>query len=76
MISSVAYLLELIVRTFLLRAMCSNRVILTLEQQVDVLEQLVRVNRVEVNFTLATNGIDNDASNDSHTDITVDWIVH
>ena len=28
MISSVLYLLELIVRTFLLRAMCSNRVIL------------------------------------------------
>ena len=76
MISSVAYLLELNVRTFLLRAMCSNRVILTLEQQVDVLEQLVRVNRVEVNFTLAMNGIDNDASNDSHTDITVDSIVH
>ena len=42
MISSVAYLLELIVRAFLLRAMGSNRVILTLEQQVDVLEELVR----------------------------------
>ena len=41
MISSVAYLLELIVHrpTFLLRAMCSNRVILTLEQQVDVLKE-------------------------------------
>ena len=54
MISSMAYLLELIVRTFLLRVMCSNRVILTLEQQVDVLEveELVRDNRVEVNFTL------------------------
>ena len=51
------YLLELIVRTFLLRAMCSNRVMLTLEQQVDVLEELVRDNRVEVNFTLATNGM-------------------
>ena len=78
MISSVAYLLELIVRTFLLRVMCSNRVILTLEQQVDVLEleELVRDNRVEVNFTLATNGMDNGASNDSHTDITVDSIVH
>ena len=74
MISSMAYLLELIVRTFLLRIMCSNRVILTLEQQVDVLEleELVRDNRVEVNFTLATNGMDNGASNDSHTDITVD----
>ena len=69
-----AYLLELIVRTFLLRVMCSNRVILTLEQQVDVLEleELVRDNRVEVNFTLVTNGMDNGASNDSHTDITVD----
>ena len=74
MISSVSYLLELIVRTFLLRAMCSNRVILTLEKQVDVLE-LVRDNRVEVNFTLAMNGMDNGASNDSHTDITVDSIV-
>ena len=78
MISLVAYLLELIVRTFLLRAMGSNRVILTLEQQVDVLEESVRANRVEVNFrpTLATNGMDNGASNDSHTDITVDSIVH
>ena len=49
MISSMAYLLELIVRTFLLRVMCSNRVILTLEQQVDVLEleELVRDNRVK-----------------------------
>ena len=37
--------------------MGSNRVILTLEQQVDVLEELVRDNRVEVNFTLATNGM-------------------
>ena len=55
MISSVAYLLELIVRAFLLRAMGSNRVILTLEQQVDVLDELARDNRVEVNFTLATN---------------------
>ena len=76
MISSMAHLLELIVRTFLLRVMCSNRVIFTLEQQVDVLEleELVRNNRVEdlVNFTLATNGMDNGASNDSHTDITVD----
>ena len=74
MISSMAYLLELIVRTFLLRVMCSNRVILTLEQQVDVLEleELVRDNRVEVNFTLATNEMDNGASNDSHTYITVD----
>ena len=35
-ILSVAYLLELIVRTFLLRAMSSNIIILTLEQQVDV----------------------------------------
>ena len=72
MISSMAYLLQLIVRTFLLRVMCS--IILTLEQQVDVLEleELVRDNRVEVNFTLATNGMDNGASNDSHTDITVD----
>ena len=61
MISSVAYLLELIVHTFLLRAMCSNRVILTLEQQVDVLEleEFVRDNRVKVNFTLATNGMEN-----------------
>ena len=67
MISSVAYLLELIVHAFLLRAMCSNRVILTLEQQVDVLEEFVRDNRVEVNFTLATNGTDNGASNDRHT---------
>ena len=77
MISSVAYSLELIVRTFVLRVMCSNRVILTLEQQVGVLEELVRDNRVEVNFTLATNGIDshNGASNDGHTDITVDSIV-
>ena len=74
MISPMAYLLELIVRTFLLRVMCSNRVILTLEQQVDVLElqELVRDNRVEVNFTLATNEMDNGASNDSHTDIIVD----
>ena len=78
MISLVAYLLELIVRTFLLRAMGSNRVILTLEQQVDVLEESVRANHVEVNFrpTLATNGMDNGASNDSHTDITVDSIDH
>ena len=67
MISSVAYLLELIVRTFLLRAMCSNRVLLTLEHQVDVLEELVRDNCVELNFTLATNGMDNGASNDRHT---------
>ena len=52
--------------------MCSNRVSLTLEQQVDALEELVRDNRVEVNFTLATNGMDNGASNDSHTDVTVD----
>ena len=37
-ISSVAYLVELIVRTFLLRAMGSNWVILTLEQQLGVLE--------------------------------------
>ena len=76
MISFLAYLLETIVRTFLLRAMCSNRVIRTLEQQVDVLEELVRDNRVDLNFTLATNGMDNGASNDSHTDITVDSIVH
>ena len=76
MISSVAYLLELIVRTFLLRTMCSIRVILTLEQQVDVLEELVRDNRVDLNFTIATNGMDNGASNDSHTGITVDSIVH
>ena len=53
--SSVAYLLELIVLTFFFRAMGSDRVILTLEQQVDVFEELVRDNRVEVNFTLATN---------------------
>ena len=74
MISSMAYLLELIVRTFLLRIMWSNIVILTLEQQVDVLEleELVQDNRVEVNFTLVTNGMDNGASNDSHTDITFD----
>ena len=65
MISSVAYLLELIVHTFLLRVM--GRVILTLEQQVDVLEEFARDNRVEVNFTLATNGMDNGASNDRHT---------
>ena len=74
-----AYLLELIVRTFLLRGMCSVRAILTLEQQVDVLEELVRDNCVEVNFTLATNGMENGASNGSHTlndtDITVDSIV-
>ena len=57
MISSVAYLLELVVRTFLLRDMSSNGVILTLEQHVDVLDELVRDNRVEVNFTLATNGM-------------------
>ena len=69
-------LLELIVRTFLLRAMFSNRVILTLEQQVNVLEELVWDNRVEVNFPLATNGMHNGASNDSHTDITIDSIVH
>ena len=56
--------------------MCSNRVILTLEQQVDVLEELVRDNRVDLNFTLATNGMDKGASNNSHTDITVDSIVH
>ena len=37
--------------------MGSNRVILTLEQHVDVLDELVRDNRVEVNFTLATNGM-------------------
>ena len=61
-ISSVVYLLEMKVRTFLLNAMCSNRVILTLEQQVDVLEELVRDNRVKVNFTLATNVMDNGAS--------------
>ena len=76
MVSSLAYLLELIVRIFLLRAMGSNRAILTLEKQVDVLEELVRDNRVEVNFNLATKGMDNGASNDSHTDITVDSIVH
>ena len=78
MISSVAYLLQLIVRTFLLRVMCSNRVILTLEHQVDVLEQLVRDNCVELNFTLATNGMDDGASNNSHTDIrpTVNSLVH
>ena len=66
MISSVAYLLELIVRTFILGAMYSDSVILTLEQQMDVLEELVRDNRVEVNFrpTLATNGMDNAASNE------------
>ena len=59
-----AYLLELIIRTFLLRVMCSNRVILTLEQQVDILEELVRDNSVEVNFrpTLAPNGMGNGAS--------------
>ena len=57
MISSVAYLLDLIVRAFLLRDMGSNRIILTLEQQVDVLEELVRDNHVKVNFTLATNGM-------------------
>ena len=34
-----------------------------------VLEELVRDNRVEVNFTVATNGMDNCASNDSHTDV-------
>ena len=33
----------------------------------DVLEEFVRDNRVEVNFTLATNGMDNGASNDRHT---------
>ena len=76
MMSSVAYLLELIIRTFVLGAMCSNIVIITLEQQVDVFDELVRDNRVEVNFTLAANGMDNGASNDSHTDITVDSIVH
>ena len=38
-ISSVTYLLDLIVRTFLLRAIGSNRVIITLEQQVDVSEE-------------------------------------
>ena len=32
-------------------------VILPFEQQVDVLDELVRDNRVEVNFTLATNGM-------------------
>ena len=74
--SSVACLLELIVRTFLLRAMCSNRVSLTLEQQVDVLEELVRDNRVEVNFTLATNGMDNGASNDSRLDRTLTMTLH
>ena len=43
----------------------------------DVLEELVRDNRVEVNLTLANNGMDNyGASNDSYTDITVDSIVH
>ena len=35
--------------------MDSNILILTLEQQVDVLR--VQDNRVEVNFTLATNGM-------------------
>ena len=67
MISSVAYLLELIVRTFILRAMGSNRVILTLERQVDVLEEYVQDNRVEVNLLLQRV---------LHTDITVDSIVH
>ena len=71
LISSVAHLLELIVHTLLLRAMGSNRVILTLEQQVDVLEELVRDNRADLNFTLATNGMDNCASNDSYTDLTL-----
>ena len=33
------YIFELIVRTFILRSMGSNRVILTLEQLVDVLEE-------------------------------------
>ena len=68
----------MIAHPFLLRAMGSNRVILTLEQQVDVLEELVRDNRVVGNFrpTLATNGMHNGASNDSHTDIIVDSIVH
>ena len=75
-IRGILILLELIVRTFLLRAMPSYRVILTLEQQVDVLEELVRDNRVEGNFILATNGMDNGDSNDRHTDITVDSIVH
>ena len=42
-ILSVAYLLELIVRTFLLRAIGSNRVIITLEQQVDVLEESMTI---------------------------------
>ena len=55
MISSVAYLLELLIHTLLLRTVDSNRIVLTLDQQVDVLEELVRDNRVEVNFTLATH---------------------
>ena len=42
----------------------------------DVLEELVRDNRVDLNFTLATNGMDNGASTDSHTYSTVDSIVH
>ena len=44
----------------------------------DVLEELVRDNRVEGNFrpTFATNGMHNGASNDRHTDIIVDSIVH
>ena len=47
--------------------MCSNIAILTLEQQVDVLDELVRDNRVEVNFTLATNGMDNGASSSNES---------
>ena len=69
-------LLQLIVCSFLLIVMCSNRVILILEQQVGIWEELARDNRVEVNFTLATNEMDNGASNYSHTDITVDSIVY
>ena len=38
MMSSVAYLLELIVRSLLLRTMGSNIIIPTLEEQVDVLD--------------------------------------
>ena len=65
MISSVAYSLELIVRTLFLRTIGSNIIILTLEQQVDVLEELNSGQscRSELYSGTAANG----ASNDSHT---------
>ena len=65
MISSVAYLLELIDCILLLRTMGSNIIVflhLSLEQQVEVLEDFVWDNRVEVNFTRRNNNIGRNGS--------------